>query len=243
MLRQAKGVLLDWDGCVAIENRILPHAVALIADHAEKIAIVSNNSTHLPTDFVDSLANQGVDFVPDRILLAGAEALRIVAGDKDARVMLIAEARMRDCARDLGIVLENSDPNIVLMMRDKSFSYAKLERAANALRAGARLVVANADMSHPGREDRIVPETGALLAALLACSDKPEIKWQLIGKPGPMLFKSACAALGVSASEAVMVGDNPMTDGKGATSAGIQPILIGQHSHLNLEHLVESVVG
>ncbi len=239
VIGRAKGVLLDWDGCIAIENQILPRAGDLIAMHCDKVAIVSNNSTHLPADFVDFLSAQGIDFAPERVFLAGAAALQAMACDKDARVLLLSVPRMHDYAHELGVVLDNRNPNVVLIMRDSSFSYPKLELAANALKAGARLIAANADLSHPGSDNRIVPETGALLAALLACSNNPEMSWQLIGKPGPLLFSQACETIGIAASDAVMIGDNPQTDGEGAANAGIQSILVGRNSLLSLEHLVE----
>jgi len=243
MLDAAKGILLDWDGCVAIHNRLLPFAKKLIAQHAERIAIVSNNSTHLPSDFTEILARQGLRVPHERIFLAGAEAVRYVAACPDTPVMLLSAPRIRQYACDLGITLARENPNLVLLMRDARFSYAKLGIAANALRDGAKLVVANADMTHPGPFDRVVPETGALLAALLACVGENQIDRHLIGKPGPLLFERACAFLGVAPEAAVMIGDNPHTDGEGALRAGIRPILIGGSSPLRLEHLVEHAAG
>lgn len=146
---------------------------------------------------------------------------------------------MKNYAHDLDVLLDDQDPNVVLLMRDHEFSYEKLALAANALRAGARLVVSNGDLSHPGVDRRVVPETGALLAALMACTGKPDMSWQLIGKPGPTLFAKACMALGVEARDAVMIGDNPLTDVEGAALAGIPAILIGQHSGLTLADLIE----
>jgi HAD superfamily hydrolase (TIGR01450 family) len=239
MLVRARGILLDWDGCVAIENRIIPQAIDLILRHLDKVAIVSNNSSALPSDFVEILEQQGIRLEIDRIILAGAESLKAISLEKSPRVFLIASERMRDYAQNLGIILDDKYPNIVLLMRDHKFSYEKLEIAANALRAGARLVVANADLSHPGVDRRIVPETGALLAALMACTGNPDMGWQLIGKPSPNLFSKACMALGVEANDAVMIGDNPQTDGEGAALAGIPAILIGQHSGLTLADLIE----
>jgi 4-nitrophenyl phosphatase len=239
LLSAAKGILLDWDGCIAVGNRVLPFAKKLIAQHAERIAIVSNNSTHLPRDLEDILAQQGVRLSHERIFLAGAEAVRHVAASGDMRVMLLSASRIKLYARELGMTMARRNPDLVLLMRDAKFSYAKLELAANALRSGAKLVVANADLTHPGPDNRVVPETGALLAALLACTGA-EVQREVIGKPGPLLFERACACLGAAPEETVMIGDNPDTDGEGAVNAGIRPILIGGRSPLRLEHLVES---
>lgn len=242
MLARARGILLDWDGCVAIENRIVPQAIELILSHRDKVAIVSNNSSALPHDFVEILQHHGITLAIDRIILAGAEAMLAVSSEKSARVYLLASQRMQNYASDLGIVLDDQAPDIVVLMRDDTFSYEKLALAANALLSGARLVVANTDLSHPGAGRRVVPETGALLAALMACTGNADMGWQQIGKPGPTLFSKACMALGVKASDAVMIGDNPQTDGEGAALAGIPAILIGQHSGLTLADLIEQTV-
>lgn len=239
MLSAAKGILLDWDGCIALNNRLLPFASKLIAQHADRIAIVSNNSTNLPNDLAEILAFAGVRLPQERILLAGVEAVRHVAADRSTRVMLLSAPRIRHYARALGVTLVHDNPAAVLLMRDVSFSYAKLELAANAVLNGAKLVVANADVTHPGLGNKVVPETGALLAALLACVGDTRVEQQLIGKPGPLLFERACACLGVAPQDAVMIGDNPATDGQGARNAGIRSILIGGSSQLQLEHLVE----
>lgn len=239
MLRAAKAVLLDWDGCIAIGDRLLPAAGQLISAHADRVVIVSNNSTLLPSDLEGILASQGVNFPSERIFLAGSEAARIVASGDDAGVLMLAAPRLRQFARELGVRLVRHDPQVVLLMRDVTFTYAKLEQAANALRAGARLVVANADLTHPGPVDRLVPETGALLAALLACLGDVPVQRELVGKPARPLFERALTFLGVAPQDAVMVGDNPATDGEGAIGAGIRPLLIGGNSPLRLHHLIE----
>ena len=243
ILSAAKGILLDWDGCVAIGNRVLPSAKRLIMQYPDRVAIVSNNSTHLPTDLAATLARHEVTFPPDRIFLAGVEAMRDVAQSGAKQVMLFSAPKIRDLAGALGLRLARDNPDVLVLMRDARFTYAKLERAANALRQGARLVVANADRTHPGPGNRVVPETGALLAALLACTGDAEIEPRVIGKPGPLLFERACRHLGVDPEQAVMIGDNPETDGEGALRLGIQPILVGGASPLRLEDLLEPIAA
>jgi len=240
MLNTAKGILMDWDGCVAVNNRVLSSARRLIARHADRVAIISNNSTHLPGDFAEILANDGLEIPQERIFMAGVEAIRDVAASGLDRVMMLSTPKMRRYALDQGLPLVREEPHTILLMRDARFTYAKLERAVNALRDGARLIVANADRTHPGAGNRLIPETGALLAALLACVDDAKAGMRVIGKPGPILFKRACDHLAIHPSEAVMIGDNPDTDGAGALNYGIRPIIIGGDASLRLEHLIEA---
>ncbi|WP_156022462.1 HAD-IIA family hydrolase [Sphingobium indicum] len=233
----AAAIFLDWDGCVMIGNTLIPAARTLLERHADRVVILSNNSTHLPEDFTRILKQANVHIPPDRIILAGAEAVRLAMQARQARIMLLGSTRIKAYARHMGLTLVRDEPDHILLMRDARFTYAKLCRAANALQRGAKLIVANVDTTHPGLDGHIVPETGAMLAALLACVR--DVSMVTVGKPGPLLFARACEVAGVAAHQAVMIGDNPETDGKGATDYGIYPLLIGPDAGLTLDDIVK----
>lgn len=220
----ARGIFLDWDGCLAIGNKLLPAARSALERRADRVVIISNNSTQLPEDFARILARGGLPIPARRVVLAGAQAVRGLALTRGS-ILMYGSARMKRYALSLGLRLERETADTVLLMRDTRFNYGKLLRAANALHGGARFVVANADRTHPAPQNRLVPETGALLAALRACV--PAAEPEIVGKPSPLLFMMACEILGITPDEAVMIGDNAETDGCGAVACGIRPIIIG----------------
>lgn len=232
---EAVALFLDWDGCVMIGNRLIPAARTLLDRHADRVVILSNNSTHLPEDFSRALQRADILLPPERIILAGAEAVRLAGQQKGARTMLLGSVRLKSNARQMGLTLVRDDPDQILLTRDTRFTYAKLRRSVDALNRGAELIVANADLTHPGPNGQTVPETGALLAALRACV--PDAMTVMVGKPGPLLFSRACEVAGVSPGQAVMIGDNPETDGKGASDFGILPILIGPGAGVTMEDI------
>lgn len=227
-IARAAAVLCDLDGCLAAGNALLPGALDLATLAGERLVVLSNNSTHLPTDLAALLARQGLPVPTDRIVLAGAAAVELIACEAPgAAVMLLASPALRAFAGDLALWLTDdpAEAEIVLLCRDLDFSFAALARAAEALHRGARLVATNPDLTHPGAAGLPVPETGALLAALLACA--PHVAPRVIGKPEPDLFRLALRRLGADAGDAVMIGDNPTTDGAGAARLGIPALLIG----------------
>jgi 4-nitrophenyl phosphatase len=225
VVANARGILLDWDGCVVVGNRILPAARQLLARHGDRVVIVSNNSTHLPEQFSAYLARAGLILPASHIILAGAEAVSWVAQARDpGRVMVLGSLQMRALALRLGVNVVRDNPNMVLLMRDTRFGYSQMARAVSALHRGARLVVSNADRTHPGVKGDIVPETGALLAALTTCV--PGIIPFIIGKPERLLFERACAVLGIANTEALMIGDNSDTDIAGAKALGIRSLQV-----------------
>lgn len=235
----ARGVLLDWDGCAASANRPHDDALAFIRKHRANLAIVSNNSTLMPEDISDILAHAGVDFPGTRIFLAGVETLAYAAGLPGVRTLVLANARMKALAHRVGMRLVSSDADVVVLLRDTKFSYAKLERAVQSLAQGARLIVSNSDTTHPSEDGHVIPETGALLAAIGACLDLSRVNVQFIGKPASFLFERACAALKVSPEAAVMVGDNRETDVKGAGRLGMSAILVAPGSSLSFSALLD----
>lgn len=225
-LAGARALLVDWDGCLSIGGRLQPGAARLLSRWRERVVIVSNNSTHLPHQIERMLKDAGVAVSSDRILLAGYETIRIAAEASIRRAMILGDPRLRAAARALGISVVREAPDVVILLRDTRFTYRQLERAANAVIQGARLLVANADLNHPGPAGEVVPETGALLAALLAATGSRKPDYQLVGKPSPRLFLRACTLLGVAPGEAVMIGDNPDTDVAGAAAIGMPCIMI-----------------
>jgi 4-nitrophenyl phosphatase len=220
-----RGYLIDWDGCCAIDNQLTESAAAFLRVHQERAAIVSNNSSNTVEDFLEILSRAGISISREQIVLAGVEAIDRAAMDGRADVMVLADPRMRAFARNMGIRLNRDEADIVVLLRDTRFSYSRLERAANALRKGARLIVANPDLTHPSAEGRIKPETGALLAALGSCVNLDAVEMEIVGKPKPDLYLRACQALGLEPESVVMLGDNPATDLAGAEALGMQALL------------------
>ncbi|WP_084397946.1 HAD-IIA family hydrolase [Henriciella aquimarina] len=224
--QDAQGFLLDWDGCCAIGNRLVPEAADFLREQAPRCAIVSNNSTNTVEEFRDMLKGEGIAMRPDQIVLAGTEALLRAAEIRASRTLILGDPRMRAIARKLGVELAQEEAELVVLLRDTRFSYRRLERAVNAVSNGARLVVANPDTTHPGTDGRLMPETGALLSAIKACVEIPRGVVEVVGKPSPRLFSKGCAALDLPPAQVLMIGDNPQTDIQGAEALGMQTRLV-----------------
>lgn len=66
-------------------------------------------------------------------------------------------------------------------------------------------------------------DVGAFASALeFAC----DIKSEVVGKPSPQFFAAALSDMGVSAAEAVMVGDDIVSDVGGAQKCGMRGVLV-----------------
>ncbi len=229
LLRKAELVLIDLDGCLAFEQEPHPAATRLLAMLESRYVVLSNNSTETPEGLAAALAERGLAVDPQRIVLAGALMIDVLADSSpDRPVSLFAAPRLTEYAAQKGLVLAGRDDDgasIVALARDTTLTYAKLNQIIGRLSEGAELVVSNPDITHPGVNRVPVVETGALLAAVRACV--PNAVTRIIGKPEPMMFETALRRFGVVASAAMMIGDNPDTDGLGAERAGIPSVLVG----------------
>lgn len=215
-----RAVLCDLDGCLVSGATALPGAVDFARSCGPRLWIVSNNSSDTAASLSDRLATLGFDIPPERILLAGEQALRDIADRRPgARIYLAASGRLEALARALGLSPVTLMADVALLARDPDFGLDRLSQLVRVLAGGAELVVANPDLVHPGADGLPEPETGALLASLAACW--PDLTYQTVGKPQTALLSEAMRRAGVEAAEALFVGDNPLTDGIAAQRAGI----------------------
>lgn len=235
-MQTPKGILVDLDGTVLGSGRLLPGAGAFLRAASGRCIVVSNDAEHLPAEIARKLCRLGVVLPPDRILLAGALALeRLAAQRPGVRVLVLASRSLRRYAQYLGLRSSREGVDVVFLGRDRRFGYETLALAANAVRRGALLVVANPDLTHPSPDGGIVPETGALLRALLACTGP--VPYEIVGKPEPHLFQAALERLGLRAPQVLMIGDNPETDGRGARDLGIPFVQVSPEYPLGPEIL------
>lgn len=231
---EIRGWLIDLDGTLVCGGRPLAGAAAFLQACAGRFVVVSNDAEHTPAELARDLRRMGLDVPAGRIVLAGATALREIAARRPrARVLMLASEGLTRHARDVGLRPVRTQPDIVFLGRDRRFSHRRLEMAANAVRAGAELVVANPDLVHPGPGGSIVPETGALLAALLASTGP--VSYRVVGKPEPALFEAGLALLGLPRCDVAMLGDNPRTDGEGARRFGIRYVDVAGGFFLRIE--------
>ncbi|MGJ7506099.1 HAD-IIA family hydrolase [Variovorax sp. GT1P44] len=225
-LSRRRHLIVDLDGTLIREDEPIEGAADLLAQFRDRYVVVSNNSTQTALGVAQRLARMGLKVAPEHIVLAGEQAIaHMRLHHAQARILFAASAPLRRRALASGCELVKAGADFVVLALDPHFNRARLALMANELRRGARLIATNGDDNHPGPSNSIVPETGALLAALVAASGVQP--WRVIGKPGPMLFEEGLRRLGAQAADTVVVGDNPATDALGAARLGMHCLLVG----------------
>lgn len=229
-LGPADRLIIDLDGTLVCGGKALRGAAELTSRLAGRFTIVSNNSRDRASQMSTRLARLGIAATADRIILAGEEAVRFAARRyPGARCLVAASGGLRRFALSLGLNPVASGAEVVILGRDTDFRYEKLTLLANELKAGAVLIAANTDLTHPDLDGRVTPETGALLAAVTGAAGVGA--HHVIGKPEPLLFEIALERLGVARRDVIVIGDNPLTDALGGQRAGLRTILVDPTGH------------
>jgi len=117
---------------------------------------------------------------------------------------------------------DHRDATVVVVGNDFDLSYERLAVAARVAARGAPLVTPNLDPRLPIEGDDFLPGCGAIVAAVAVTAGVTPV---VVGKPEPPLFRIALARIGVSASEAAMVGDSVASDMRGAHAVGMATVL------------------
>ncbi|MHB1517002.1 MAG: HAD-IIA family hydrolase [Acidimicrobiales bacterium] len=217
--------IVDLDGVVWLTGEPIGEpstAVAELRERGVRVAFATNNSALTIEDLVSRLDRVGIEVDADD-LISSAEALASML-EPGQRVSALAEGGVFEALdqRGVDVVLEGPVDAVVVGW-SRSFDFTRLAQAASAARACGRLLATNEDPTHPTPEG-LMPGSGALLAAVVTASGvRPEIA----GKPhGPMVeLVRSRLALGTGVS-AVLVGDQPATDGWFAHRLGIPFALV-----------------
>lgn len=212
---------LDLDGVVWLEEQPIDgssDAIARLRAAGEHVGFVTNFSFGRRDDIAAKLERHGIDPKDGVITSAMAAALLVPSG---SRVLVCAGPGVTDelQRRDIDTI-DASDPNaqgakvdVVVVGYHPTFDYQRMTVAANAVRAGARLLGTNDDATYPTAAGPL-PGGGALLASIAVASGvSPEIA----GKPHQPIADMVHAVLG---PDGVMVGDRPDTDGRFARTLG-----------------------
>jgi arabinose operon protein AraL len=223
-----RGWLLDLDGTVYLGEQLIPgaaEAIAALRGEGRRVAFLSNKPLQTRDDYAAKLSRLGVPAAADDVInssLVLARHLRVL--DPGAPVYVIGEPPMRAEMAAHGFeVRDDERVRWVVIAFDRTFTYAKLNTALQAVRGGARLIATNPDRTCPV-EGGEIPDCAGMIAAVEAVTNTTvEI---IVGKPSPIILEVALRALGCPAHESVIVGDRVETDMAMGKQLGLATVLV-----------------
>jgi HAD superfamily hydrolase (TIGR01450 family) len=224
-----RGWLFDLDGTIYLGERLIGGAAEVIGalrGEGRRVAFLSNKPLYTRADYAAKLTALGIPAGEDDVVTSSIVLARHLQRlDPGAPVFVIGEAPLIGELRAHGFeVRGDADVRWVVIAFDRTFDYAKLNTALQAVRRhDARLIATNPDRTCPTAEGEI-PDCAGMIAAVEAVTGKNvEV---IVGKPSPIILDVALERLGVGPAECVMVGDRIETDIVMGKRLGLATVLV-----------------
>jgi NagD protein len=135
---------------------------------------------------------------------------------------VIGEAGLTTALHGAGYTLIDRDPDYVVIGETRTYSFSRITQAIRLVVAGARFIATNPDPTGPG-PDGPVPATGSIAALI---SRATGVAPYFVGKPNPLMMRSALNAIQAHSETATMIGDRMDTDVVSGIEAGMRTILV-----------------
>jgi NagD protein len=242
--------LTDMDGVLVHEEQALPGGadfIAALQEYGRPFLVLTNNSIFTARDLRARLAASGLD-IPEESIWTSALATGQFLGDQmpNGKAYVIGEAGLTTALHEIGYVLTDTDPDFVVLGETRNYSFEAITRAIRLIDRGARFIATNPDPTGPSAEGPM-PACGAVAALITRATGKEPY---IVGKPNPMMFRSALNAIDAHSESTAMVGDRMDTDVVAGMEAGLETFLVltGSTSRPDVlrypfrpSHIVESV--
>jgi HAD superfamily hydrolase (TIGR01450 family) len=224
------GYVFDLDGTVYLGESLLPHAAETIRElrrRGSRVVYVTNKPLETADDYARKLTRLGVPTTrADVVTSVDALVDYLRREHPGAMVLAVAEQSAIEELSGAGFALttEPLQAEVVVVSFDRTFDYAKLNAAFQAVRYGSAVIVAtNPDPYCPTPEGGI-PDCAAMLAAIEACSGARAEA--VVGKPSIHMARALLERLGMPAQDVAVIGDRLLTDMAMARSLGMTGVLV-----------------
>lgn len=220
------GFLIDMDGVIYRGSELIPGADRFVNQLLEQeipFLFLTNNSQRTCRDVAKKLDRMGIPVDERHIFTCAMATARFLADQKpNGTAYVIGEGGLLQALHLNGYAVVDHDPDYVVVGEGRAFNFEMLETAVRLINNGAKLVATNLDPNCPTPSGSR-PGCGATVALLEAATGRKAFS---VGKPSPIMMRSARKELGLSAGETTMIGDTMETDILGGVQMGYRTILV-----------------
>jgi len=218
--------LTDMDGVLVHENAALPGAADLLqqwTDTGTPFLVLTNNSIYTPRDLSARLRASGLN-VPEESIWTSALATAdfLQAQVSGGTAFVIGEMGLTTALHEAGFTMTETNPDFVVVGETRNYSFEAITKAIRLILGGARFIATNPDATGPSA-DGPMPATGAIAALISKATGREPY---IVGKPNPMMFRSAMNKIGAHSENTAMIGDRMDTDIVAGIEAGLHTILV-----------------
>ena len=217
---------MDMDGVLVHEDRAIPGAdrfIGRLRELGRPFLVLTNNSIYTPRDLAARLRTSGLE-VPEESIWTSALATAAFLADQrpGGTAFVIGESGLTTALHESGYTMSERAPDYVVLGETRSYSLERITLAIRLIAAGARFIATNPDptgLTPAG----LLPATGAVAALI---SRATNVQPYYVGKPNPLMMRSALNAIDAHSERTAMIGDRMDTDIVAGLEAGLETILV-----------------
>jgi NagD protein len=217
---------MDMDGVLVHEEEPVPGAdrfLARLNELGRRYLVLTNNSIYTPRDLAARLRLSGLDVPEEAIWTSALATARFLEQQRPGgSAFAVGETGVTTALHDAGYTLTERDPDYVVLGETRTYSFERITRAIRLIQGGARFIATNPDPTGPS-PDGTLPATGSVAALISRATGSDPY---FVGKPNPLMMRSALNALEAHSESTIMLGDRMDTDIVSGLEAGLETILV-----------------
>lgn len=222
----AHGLLIDMDGVIYGGNVMIPGADKFIERLLKEqipFTFMTNNSQRTRLEATRKLKRLGIEVEDKHIYTSAmATATFLAKQNPHGTVYVLGEGGLLTSLTQAGLTMVDSEPDFVVVGEGRNFTLEMVGKAVNMILEGAKLITTNRDPS-PKKKGWDNLGIAAVTAMIEEASGK---KAFVVGKPSPIMMRSARKYIGLETGETTMIGDTMDTDIQGGVQMGYKTILV-----------------
>ena len=217
---------MDMDGVLVHEEQAIPGAndfLTALRDRGAPFLVLTNNSIYTPRDLSARLRASGLDVPEESIWTSALATSRLLDEQRPGgSAFVIGEAGLTTALHDIGYTLSERGPDYVVLGETRTYSFERITQAIRLVSAGARFIATNPD-NIGATPAGPLPATGSVAALI---SRATGVQPYFVGKPNPLMMRSALNAIDAHSESTAMIGDRMDTDIVAGLEAGLRTILV-----------------
>ena len=224
--RRISSWLMDMDGVLVREQNAIPGAqefLARLRELGRPFLVLTNNSMYTRRDLAARLRLTGID-IPEESIWTSALATAQFLEDQrpGGTAFVVGESGLTTALHGAGYTMSDRDPDYVVLGETRTYSFERITKAIRLVAAGSRFIATNPDNVGP-TPDGPLPATGSVAALV---SRATGVEPYYVGKPNPLMMRSALNAIEAHSETTAMIGDRMDTDIVSGLEAGLETILV-----------------
>jgi NagD protein len=218
--------LMDMDGVLVHEETAIPGAdrfLARLTERGTPFLVLTNNSIYTRRDLAARLRASGLEVPESSIWTSALATARFLEDQRPGgTAFVIGESGLTTALHSSGYTMTERAPDYVILGETRTYSFERITQAIRLIDAGARFIATNPDPTGPAPGGAL-PATGSVAALI---SRATGVDPYFVGKPNPLMMRSALNALDAHSESTAMVGDRMDTDVVAGLEAGLETVLV-----------------